>query len=203
MNKKIYDSSKYNLGKNSKVFSVFASDEYGDWTETCNGTSGYYTKKKNSLTSTYVVSGYGLSYYGSCSSKRTINNLKNAKEISFVYQSTLSANNVFYWSGGWDVYFSLLGGYVMLRFINPNSYIEVNGTALHLNLVRYETYNITLKQNSIIVDNVEHQFPEGTLLKNAQSNECIGYCYLGQISAGGGACNATAYLNVSDLNVKW
>ena len=203
MNKKIFELMKFSENTKELLFATFSSDEYGSWTNTVSGASTHASASRNHLYSRMHYNGNGRYTYGSSASNRTIKDLKRAKSIEFTFQAyRVAETSISNWAGGWDGRLFLLNNFVQLHYTKTSYVLQVNGTNL-LSLNESAIYDIKLKQNYALVNNIRYDYSQGTFLKNAPGNECSAYCYMGQVIRNGYACAAQLHVFVGDITAKW
>ena len=203
MNKKIFETLKYCSGCSKKVFATFVADQYGNWESHIDGYGNYASVGVNAMTSNYTYVYGGAHYWGYANASRTLDRIRLAKDISFTFESHRWGNTPAEWRGGWNAYVSFANDFIKICNSNSAYTVYVNNTALDVSLSENVTYNISIKQGHILIDGIKYPYPDGATLRNATSDYCSAYCYVGILFANGATTTGISYLNVSDLNVKW
>lgn len=199
MNKKIFELIKFSSIK--KVFSAFAADKYGSWSNSMSGTNtslGGISQGRMEGIGLYIWNS-GWQQYSIPVSQRTIDNLCRAKSIDFNFK---------YYYTHWDTWYvnnkQICAQIGSISINNGSVYIHNGTTNTYLaSVAEQNAWNaISIRQSKIIINNIEYNYPQGCSYSDANNNLLYFKIQL-TVDKGGYGAQVNYVINLSDISVKW
>lgn len=197
MNKKIIELLKNTHHVYTRVYNAFMPDEWGSWINSIPGGSSISNGLIRSVCSGYTNS----ANLPRPNSSRTIDGLKYAKSINFVFSCYQKTTKGWYVREQPDGYMQLLNGYIMVRYGGYACHVMVNGNRF-VTTVNNVSYSLSFYQDYLICNGTRYDYPSGIKLSNALGNNIYAYSFGGFITSND-YFECSCDLKVSNITVEY